>query len=334
MVVKVDLIVPGLFDLPVDELDPRFLKSELPALNQVLRFARPCQNHVFDLEPMLIQAMGWTGLKTLPFAQAYTTLEEQTSENYLLFRPIHLRADMHSAIALPIVTNRVNDHDIDIIIKDLKELFTVDCDVSRVHKELWLMRLKQCIPAQNYPHYLSVIGKKSDPFVQQSKQYLPWYRLINEMQMFMHQHEINRNRIESDLLPVNSLWFWGAGSLPNLAAGNINWYCDDPLLKQFAAVANINCATLDDLRTLGIDRDSLVIDLSLLEALKSPRESKLRELLSNIEESLFKPILKTVRARQCVLRLKSGSQFDLKMTAYSSFKWWKKSRSLVGLAGI
>jgi hypothetical protein len=331
MVVKIDLIVPGLFDLPVDELDPRFLKLELTALNQVLRFARPSQNHAFDLESMLIQAMGWTGLQTLPFAQAYATQEEQPSDNYLLFKPIHLRADMHSAIALPIDTSRVNDHDIDIIIKDLKKLFNVDCDVSKVQERLWLMRLKHCIPVQHYPHYLSVIGKKSDPFVQQSNQYLPWYKLINEMQMFMHQHEINRNRIESDLLPVNSLWFWGAGKLPTLAAGNINWYCDDPLLKQFAAVANINCATLDDLGTLSIDYDSVVIDLSLLEALKSPQKSKLQELLSDIEERLFKPLLKPVRARQCVMRLKSGSQFDLKMTAYSTFQWWKKPKSLVEL---
>jgi hypothetical protein len=334
MVVKVDLIVPGLFDLPVDELDPRFLKLELPALNQVLRFAQRRQNHAFDLESILIQAMGWTGLLTLPFAQAYVTQEEQTSDNYLLFRPIHLRADMHSAIVLPIDTNRINGDDIDIIIKDLKELFTVDCEVFKVQEELWLMRLKQCIPAQHYPHYLSVLGKKSDPFVQQSKQYLPWYKLINEMQMFMHQHEINRNRIESGLLPINSLWFWGAGNLSKLAAANINWYCDDPLLKQFAAVANINCATLDDFRTLGIDCDSLVIDLSLLEALKSSHESKLQELLSNIEERLFKSVLKLVRERQCVLRLISGSQFDLKMTAYSTFQWWKKSKSLVELAGI
>lgn len=334
MVVKVDLVLPGLFDLPVDELDPGFLKLELPALNQVLRFARPCQNHAFDLESMLIQAMGWSGLKTLPFAHAYTAQGEQTSDNYLLFRPIHLKADMHSAIVLPIDTNQVNDHDISIIINDLKELFKVDCDVSKVGEGLWLMRLKQCTPAQHYPHYLSVIGRKSDPFVQQSKQYLPWYQLINEMQMFMHQHEINHNRIESGLLPVNSLWFWGAGNLSQLAAVNINWYCDDPLLKQFATVANINCATLDDFRTSVIDCDSIVIDLSLLEALKSPHESKLQALLSNVEEGLFKPVLKMLRARQCVLRLKSGSQFDLKMTAYSTFQWWKKTKSLVELAGI
>lgn len=334
MAVKVDLIVPGLFDLPMDELDPGFLKLELPALNQVLRFARPSQNHAFDLESMLIQAMGWTGLQTLPFAQAYATQEEQTSDNYLLFRPTHLRADMHSVIVLPIETNRVNDHDIDIIIRDLKDLFKADCDITKIQEGLWLMHLKQCTPALHYPHYLSVIGKKSDPFIQQSKQYLPWYKLINEMQMFMHAHEINHNRIESGLLPVNSLWFWGGGRLSNLAAGNINWYCDDPLLRQFAAVANINCAALDGFGTLDIDCDSLVIDLSLLEALKSPHESKLQALLSNIEENLFKPVLKQVRARQCVLRLKSGSQFDLKMTAYSTFQWWKKSRSLVESAGI
>ena len=148
------------------------------------------------------------------------------------------------------------------------------------------------------------------------------------MQMFMHQHEINRNRFESGLLPVNSLWFWGAGKLAELATKNIDWYCDDPLLKKFASVVNINYAELDDVGSTAFDRDSIIIDLSLLEALKSPGETKLQSLLSSLEERLFKPLLLLIRARQCVMRLRSGSQFDLKMTAHSSYQWWKKSKSL------
>jgi hypothetical protein len=333
MAVNVDLIIPGLFDLPVDELDPGFLKLELPALNRFLRFSRPCQNQAFDLESMLIEAMGWTGLETLPFAQAYAGQEFRDSDNLLLFRAIHMKADMHNAIVVPLEENLTNDQDVDIIINDLKELFKVDCDITRLQNRLWLVHLKLCTPAQHYPHYLSVLGRKADPFIQQSKQALPWYKLMNEMQMFMHQHEINHNRFESALSPINSLWFWGAGKLSGLGTNNINWYCDDPLLKQFANVVNIDCAGLDDVRTTTFDRDSIIVDLSLLEALKSSGETGLQALLSNLEERLFNPLLNLIRARRCVLRLRSGAQLDLKMTAFSAYQWWKKSKSLVDRTG-
>ena len=333
MAVNVDLIIPGLFDLPVDELDPGFLNLELPALNRFLRFSRPCQNQAFDLEPMLIEAMGWTGLQTLPFAQAYAEQELRDSDNLLLFRAIHLKADMHNAIVVPLEENQANDQDVDIIINDLRDFFKVDCDITRLPNRLWLMHLKQCTPTQHYPHYLSVLGRKADPFIQQSKQALPWYRLMNEMQMFMHQHESNRNRFESGLLPVNSLWFWGAGKLSGLATNNIDWYCDDPLLKQFASVVNIDCAGLDNVQTTTFVRDSIIVDLSLLEALKSSGETRLQDLLSNLEERLFNPLLHLIRARRCVLRLRSGAQLDLKMTAFSAYQWWKQSKSLVDRTG-
>jgi len=328
MAVNVDLIIPGLFDLPVDALDPAFLKRDLPALNQILRFAQPCPNLAFDLDSMLIESMSWTGLQTLPFAQAYASQEMQNSDKILLFRAIHLKADMYNAIIVPFEKNQTNDDDITIIINELKELFKVDCDICEVQHGLWLMELKQCTPAHHYPHFLSVIGRKADPFIQQSKQALPWYKLMNEMQMFMHQHEINRNRLELGLLPINSLWVWGGGNLSKLTTKTIDWYSDDELLKQFAAVSGINCAELGKVKTGNFNCDSIIIDLALLEALKSPGETSLQFLLNNMETRLFKPLLQRIKSNECRLRLRAGSSNDLKLSRYSLYKWWKKSNSL------
>jgi hypothetical protein len=191
------------------------------------------------------------------------------------------------------------------------------------------MQLKQCVPALHYPHYLSVIGRKADPFIEQSRQVLPWYKLMNEMQMFMHQHEINRNRLESELLPINSLWFWGAGDLSKITKRNIDWYCDDELLKQFADVTGFVSAGLDKVKTHDFDNDSIIIDLALIEALKSPGEAGLQNLLSKLESRLFNPLLAMIRERQCTLRLRTGFRFDLQITANSRYQWWKKSKSLL-----
>ncbi|HEY0721283.1 MAG TPA: hypothetical protein VGE50_08510 [Gammaproteobacteria bacterium] len=45
-----------------------------------------------------------------------------------------------------------------------------------------------------------------------------WRRWLNEVQMLFHSHAVNEARTKRGLTPVNSLWFWGEGSLPVLTA--------------------------------------------------------------------------------------------------------------------
>jgi hypothetical protein len=42
-----------------------------------------------------------------------------------------------------------------------------------------------------------------------------WRALLSEAQVTLHNHPVNARRVEAGKLPVNSLWFWGAGVLPD-----------------------------------------------------------------------------------------------------------------------
>jgi len=329
MPTKLDLIIPGLFNLPVDDLEPAFLKKDLPALNQFLRYASPLKNKVFELEPILSACMGWQNYPVLPFAQAYVDQEASDRHRYLLFRPVHLKADMHNAIVVPIQENSKNTEDIIILIKELGDYFNVDCDIQFIAGGYWLMRLKECDPPRHYPHYLSVIGKKADPYTEQSKAMLPWYKLMNEMQMYLHQHEINQNRLAAGLLTINSLWLWGAGSSSPESTGNIGWFCDDELLSQFARVSGIEVADISKLEAASFNQHSLVIDLSVLQVMKTDTESNLPVLLQRIEQKLFKPLLDDVKKQRCSLRLRAGSEFDYALNPASRLKWWCKPKNLL-----
>lgn len=332
MSVQLDLIIPGLFDLPLETLDPAFLENSLPALNSFLRYARASKNSVFELEPILSDCMGWQNYQVLPFAQAFVDQGAGDRHQYILFRPIHLKVDMHNAIVVPLQNNQTNNDDISILINDLESYFNVDCDIQSVAGGHWLMYLKQFDPPRHYPHYLSVIGKKADPYTEQSKHRLPWYKLINEMQMYLHAHEINQNRLQAGLLTINSLWFWGAGSLPQQSRKRARWVCDDELLKRYAGVSGIETSECADLETSHFNQDCIICDLSLLEALKSGDEMNLQELLQRIEAQLFNPLLRAVRTRHCSLKLRAGSQFDYQMRSWSRFKWWRKPKNLLAIS--
>ena len=324
---SLQLILPGLFDLPLQELPPGFTRREMPCLNRLLRLADTSANRASNLDQLLRAALNLEAGGVLPLAAAYAETPADQGERLLLVKAIHLRPDLQHALVLPIDENAENLRDIDILIKDLGDLFKVDFDITAVASGLYLMQLKQIDAPRHHPHPLSVLGKAANPYIEQSRQLLPWHRLINEIQMFLHQHEVNRLRTQQGQLAINSLWCWGAGVLPAFN-GDLHWYCDDEVLNRFARGLGLNPQPLSD---LGDDKASgkcIAIDLSLLQALKSGRDSDLCALLVGIEQSLLKPALDLVTTRRSTLRLRTAYPLDFRLTARSRFRFWRKPRSL------
>ncbi|MFT4606912.1 MAG: hypothetical protein ACI9YO_002983 [Gammaproteobacteria bacterium] len=334
MSTQINLVVPGLFNLPLEEFAPDFLASNLPALNQILSYSNPIPNDQIDFESIIASSLGLTGRQTLPFAQAYVEEAVDEPHRYLLCRTIHLKADMHNALVVPLESNSVNEVDSTLILEDLQAFFSEDCDLKPLDNGLWLMRLKHCEASDCYPHYLSMIGRKANQFIEQSKHALPWYKLMNEMQMFMHQHPINQNRLTTGLLPINSLWFWGAGEKlrgekPKFDDHTAQWFCDDEQLIRFADSSNIQHWPLDQLTQMKSSKNAVVIDLSLLEALKSSSGDDLQAKLEILEKMVFKPALILFRSSRVSLQLRAGHRFDLTMTPFSKYKIWRSSKNLV-----
>jgi hypothetical protein len=330
----VQIILPGLFDLPLDELEAGFVTAELPLLNRILGLSTTHQNQVYSIDAMLSSALALRSTpdssplraQGLAMAQAFAA-DGDDPDRLLLVAAIHLQADMQGAIAVPIAGNAQDEEDLDLIINDLNELFEVDCYLSKIAEGGYLLRLKAFDAPRHYPHPLSVLGKRVSPFIEQSRQVLPWYQLINEFQMFMHQHPVNEQRRQQGRLPINSLWAWGAGERPTPGLRPA-WYCDDPLLNRFAASLGLIVEPAD---RLGLDSDlddAVIVDLRLLQLLKSGLERKLDELLLDIERGLLAPVLQALAKRPRPLWLRAGYRLDFELTPAARFKFWRRPRSL------
>lgn len=58
--------------------------------------------------------------------------------------------------------------------------------------------------------------------------------LISEIEMALHEHEVNQNREQNGEQPVNSLWLWGGGTAPEQKTRpQPPLFSDDPLLTGF-----------------------------------------------------------------------------------------------------
>ncbi len=327
---KIQLVLPGLFDIPAADCSSQLLERGLPRLNHFLRYASSLPNRAFSIDAILhdILLSGEQGVAAdgLALAQAVAGDESLPATRLLLFKAVHLRPGLHNALIVPIEETEKNLEDILLIIKDLSHLFKVDCDIKEALQGLYLMRLENIEAPRFYPHFLSVLGKPANPYILQTREHLSWYRLLNEMQMFMHQHEVNQQRMARGEPAINSLWCWGAGELPRAARLPQAWYCDDVLLQRYAASLGIDVQPLREIGAAPAGADCIVVDLRLLECLKTGSAHSLDALLQEIDGNLLQPLLQRIgRGR---LRLRAGHEFDYEIGANSRLRFWRKASNL------
>ena len=61
-----------------------------------------------------------------------------------------------------------------------------------------------------------------------------YHRLLGELQMALHEHQVNKNREAAGARSVNSLWFWGGGTAPEKEVRLIPpLFTNDPLFKGY-----------------------------------------------------------------------------------------------------
>lgn len=66
-----------------------------------------------------------------------------------------------------------------------------------------------------------------------------WNRMLHEIQMVLHEHPLNLDRMAAGKLPVNSLWPWGGGRLVTHHAQMGAVYGESPVLRQLSTALRI-----------------------------------------------------------------------------------------------
>lgn len=80
----------------------------------------------------------------------------------------------------------------------------------------WYLRMGEAGPmATTPPDELG--GRDAADHLPEGSRADAWRRLMSECQMVLHNHPVNDDRRAAGRPPVNSLWFWGSGSLPETA---------------------------------------------------------------------------------------------------------------------
>lgn len=96
-------------------------------------------------------------------------------------------------------------------------------------------------------------GHVADKFTSSGIAAKAYHQLLGELQMFLHDHEVNLRRQKAGLAEINSLWLWGGGVAPEPKALSIpDLYSADALFAGYwASVKGISRPWLDFETCLG-----------------------------------------------------------------------------------
>ena len=117
-----------------------------------------------------------------------------------------------------------------------------------------------------------------------------WQRFISEVQMLLHNHPLNTQRLARGEMPVNSLWLWGGGEAapvpPTMPAAQV--MAEDVLTRGLTAAAG---GIAQPLSIDNVTRNTLIVLDPLRQPMLQRDNNAWLAALQQLEQQWFQPLL-------------------------------------------
>lgn len=95
------------------------------------------------------------------------------------------------------------------------------------------LRCEHPISTSSVPAYV-VDQRDPGEFLPSGEHTVTHRNILSEIEMALHEHEVNERRVSEGMQPVNSLWLWGGGMAPEIVTRpQPPLFSDDPLLAGY-----------------------------------------------------------------------------------------------------
>jgi hypothetical protein len=296
-----------------------------PALERMLAAGR----HVFVNEPLHIMMCREFGMEAQPGDWPLAALSwlgegnDPAEDCWLQADPIYLALQRDYFTLYPRVPVPLQPDEAEALVGDLNRHFAADglqfilgCQQGK-HAGMCYLRLKNA-PAlrTSLPEY--ALGGDIRAFMPQGADASRWHRLINEIQMLLHEHPVNQVREGRGELPVNSLWFSACGVRPaNVQAAERRVFSDYPLMTGLA-------------RTAGLERHALPADARAMFKQTGEHVVVALSQLEQADQQWFAPLLNALAsrtARRIDLHFAvRGQVLSVRVHWYDLLRWWRRPK--------
>lgn len=353
------LLVPGLLDgvahldkVPAQELPDLASFSCLLSRGKLHYFdKRDYYSYLFDYFSIDPQHSEFPAVAPVDyFYQHYPqgySLQDQAGgviENRWVMRadPCFMTPDRDQLVLLESDKIDLSYHEATQLIADINDFFQPFAEENFWQLELspeissplsWFISSTQPINIHSRPTSW-VKGHSIKPFLLTGDNQSSWLKLFNEMQMVLHQSEVNRQRRLQGKLPVNSVWFWGAGQIIGRSdktcedSENIV-FSNDPVVKGLSQLAHYKLHKLPDnaeqLFTKTNRGSAVVVMDQLIESVRDADVYAWIDWMKQFEKEWLEPIFSALKSGQLnQLILLSPAGIELKVTRRNLNHWWKR----------
>mgnify|MGYP001181262731 CR=1 FL=1 len=246
---------------------------------------------------------------------------EDNDENVILRAdPVYLKADQNRVFLFDGQTLAIDNGEAEEILGELNDLYSDELFYFTKGKKPWRWYLRRS--GYNPPEGDSPLTLRGSPLevAETERQNMGELKtLLTEVQMILHASRINEIRTGRNVLPINSLWFWGyERSQKNYSQKTrksiLITNCD--LAQNIASAARMNWIDIEAFNESefeDVKADSLIIiDPTEFES----RRSFLEKILINLFAQIRTGTLRRVRL---ITRLG-----HFRVTPFSRLKFWKR----------
>ncbi len=182
------------------------------------------------------------------------------------------------------------------------------------------LRCAQPISTATVPSYVVDLREPGE-FMPTGEHTVMHRGILSEIEMALHEHEVNLRREEEGLPPVNSLWLWGGGMAPErITQPQPPLFADDPLLTGYweasTAVSDMWPGTFD-----ACAEDSLHGFVAVTPE-SDQRSETLQEYLVELRE-----LLRSKRVRRLILLFRDGLRAEVRRS--QTLKFWRRDDELL-----
>jgi hypothetical protein len=203
------------------------------------------------------------------------------------------------------------------LVEQLNQLFQQDgLEFSAPTPTRWYIALNHYPNLITHP-LINVIGCDIHDYMPQGDSI--WRLRLNEIQMLLHQSQVNIDREACGELAINSLWFWGLGKLPEVPSSNwTHVWSDDALAKGLAMFTKVKHYDVPTSIT-----ELLTSGNHLVTLFKPQIDSQ--TWLNQLEQLWFAPLLTALKQQQ-IENLVIYPDDTQKFVINSRYirQWWRK----------
>lgn len=294
-----------------------------PLLEKFFSRAENC--HVSDETALLAESFGLDS-EALAIAALERYAETGLRDGACWWRadPVHLAADRDQLVMLPQTLLAVTAEETQRLAETFNQNYSADGFALVVSRpDCWYLRAPADWQCRSW-NPTRVAGLPVTEFMPTGPDENPLRKLMTEIQMLFHEHPVNQTREAAGKPPINSLWLWGGGRLPeSVKQTPARIITSLPLVRGLARLAGQVSESWPVDLSEPFTEGEWLIALSMTDFANDG---------ARLEREMFAPLWRRLsRGTLDEIRCYPGGTRIFILTRNAARSFWRRSRSLTDL---